>query len=313
MTDVTPQTPAAAPLARTRPFYWSVRREVWENRAVYLAPLAVAGVVLVGFLISLRHVPTAARVLAGPAPGPDAPHAQAAEYARQSFVLLAPQFTPAAILVTALIVAVFYSLASLHAERRDRSVLFWKSLPVSDRTTVLSKAFVPLAVLPPVVFVVMLATQAIMLGLSSAAIATNGLSPAILWSRMPTPAAMVVGLAYGLVVLSLWYAPIVGWLMLVSAWAKRMTFLWAVAPPLAVCLFELVAFRTHYAWTLLHSRLVDGLAAFTIHGEGKKPIHDLSQVDPMVFLADPALWSGLVFAAAAFALCTWLRRRSDPI
>jgi ABC-2 type transport system permease protein len=312
MTD-TSSPAAAAPLSKTRPFYWSVRREIWENRAVYLAPLAVAGVVLFGFLISLHNAPHAARVLAGPKPGPDASHAEAADYMRQSFVLLAPQSTPAAILVTALIVAVFYSLASLHAERRDRSVLFWKSLPVSDRTTVLSKVFVSLAVLPPVVFVVMLATQAIMLGLSSMVIAASGQSPAVLWSHLPTPAAMVVGLGYGLVVQSLWYAPIVGWLMLVSVWAKRMTFLWAVAPPLALCLFELAAFRTHYAWTLLHSRLVDGLAAFTVGGQGKTPIHDVSQIDTMVVLTDPGLWGGLVFAAAAFAACVWLRRRSDPI
>ncbi|HEY0437292.1 MAG TPA: hypothetical protein VGC92_11660, partial [Phenylobacterium sp.] len=188
-----------------------------------------------------------------------------------------------------------------------------KSLPVSDRTTVLSKAFVPLVILPPVVFVTMLATQALMLGVSSAVIAASGLDPAVLWSRLQTPAAMVGGLAYGLVILSLWYAPVVGWLMLVSAWAKRMTFLWGVAPPLVLCLFEAMAFRTHYAWDLLHSRLVDGLAAFTVGGKGAAPIHDLSQVDATPFLTHPGLWGGLVFAAAALAACVWLRRRNDPI
>jgi len=140
MTDV-PMAPA-----RPRPFYWSVRREIWENRAVYLAPLAVAALVLFGFLISLHGLPHAARVLSGPKPAtPD----EVAAYGRQSMVLMTPQFTPAAILVTALIVAVFYSLASLNTERRDKSVLFWKSMPISDRTTVLSKAFVPLLPSPP--------------------------------------------------------------------------------------------------------------------------------------------------------------------
>jgi ABC-2 type transport system permease protein len=307
-----PSTPSTA-LARTRPFYWSVRRELWENRAVYLAPLIVAGVVVFAFLFSLHNIPHAAQVLSFPKPGPDAAPAEISAYGRQSLALMVPQFAAAAVLVVALVVAVFYSLSALHSERRDRSVLFWKSLPVSDRTTVLAKAFVPLAVLPVIVFVVMLVTQLVLLGLASATIVAYGLNPVVLWSRMPTPAAMVGGLAYGLVMLSLWYAPVVGWLMLVSAWAKRTTFLWAVAPPLVVCLFELLAFHTDHVWSLLHSRLVDGLAAFSAGGEGRTPLHDLSQIDPMPFLTDPGFWGGLVFAAAAFAGCVWLRRRSDPI
>jgi len=297
----------------TRPFYWSVRRELWENRAIYLAPVAVAGFVLLGFLFSLHNAPQAAHVLAGPKPGPDATPAAMLAYNKQAMSLMVPQFAGFAILVVSLIVAVFYCLGSLHAERRDRSVLFWKSLPVSDRTTVLSKAFVPLVVLPPIIFAVMLVAQAVMLTLSSAVIASSGASPAVLWSRLPTPAGMIGGLAYGLVIISLWYAPLVGWLMLVSAWAKRTTFLWAVAPPLVICLFELVAFRTHYAWTLLHSRLMDGFAAFTVGGLGKQPLHDITQIDPMPFLTNLGFWGGLVFAAAAFAGCVWLRRRSDPI
>jgi ABC-2 type transport system permease protein len=312
MTDASSSAPVPA-LAATRPFYWSVRRELWENRAIYLAPFIVAGVVLLGFLLSLRGVPHAARVLSGPKPGEGASPAEVAAYGKQMFALMVPVFASGAILIASLVVGVFYSLASLHAERRDRSVLFWKSLPVSDRTTVLSKAFVPLVVLPPVVFLTMLATQIVTLGGVTLVIVANGLDPMVLWSRIPTPATMIGALAYGLVVLSLWYAPIVGWLMLVSAWAKRMTFLWAVAPPLVLCLFELMAFHTKYVWTLLNSRLVGGLAAFTVGGKGKAPLHDLSQIDPTPFLTDPGFWGGLVFAAAAFAACVWLRRRSDPI
>jgi ABC-2 type transport system permease protein len=297
----------------TRPFYWSVRREIWENRAIWLAPVAVAGIVLVSFLFSLHNVPQAARVLSGLKPGPDAAPAAMVAYGKQALALMVPQFAGFAVLVVSLVVAVFYALGSLHAERRDRSVLFWKSLPVSDRTTVLSKAFVALVVLPPIIFVTMLVTQGVMLALSSAVIAANGLSPAVLWSRMPTPAAMVAGLAYGLIVISLWYAPIVGWLMLISGWAKRTTFLWAVAPPAVACLFELMVFRTAHAWTFLRSRLLDGFAAFTVGGKGHEPLHDITQIDPMPFLTNPGFWGGLVFAAAAFAGCVWRRRRSDPI
>jgi ABC-2 type transport system permease protein len=302
----------ASPRAPVRPFYWSVRRELWENRAIYLAPLIVAGVVMLGFLFSLRALPHAIRVLGAPL-APDAPAAEHRAHGLQAMAVMAPQAGILAILVAALIVGIFYCLASLHSERRDRSVLFWKSLPVSDTTTVLSKAFIPLVVLPPIVVTVMVVTQLIMAALATAVVAASGLDPAVLWHELtPTP-VVIVGLAYGVVMLTLWNAPIIGWLMLVSAWAKRMTFVWAVAPPLVICLFEFLAFHTHYAWTLVHSRLVDGLAAFTAGGRGKAAVSQLSDIDPTPFLTDPGFWGGLVFAAAALAACVWLRRRREPI
>ena len=58
------------------------------------------------------------------------------------------------IMFTVFIVGIFYCLDALHGERRDRSILFWKSLPVSDLTTVLSKVFVPLVILPVLTFAI---------------------------------------------------------------------------------------------------------------------------------------------------------------
>ena len=57
------QAVAPAALAPTRPLYWSVRRELWENRSIYIAPLAVGAVYLVGFLISLYWLPRSVRAL----------------------------------------------------------------------------------------------------------------------------------------------------------------------------------------------------------------------------------------------------------
>ena len=72
------------------------------------------------------------------------------------------------IIITAFIIGVFYCLDALHSERRDRSILFWKSLPVSDLTTVLSKASVPLAILPLIVLPIVVVMQFIMMLISSA-------------------------------------------------------------------------------------------------------------------------------------------------
>src|SRR6266481_5916308 len=127
--------------APTRPFYWSVLRELWENRSIYIVPLIVALVVLLGFLVSTIGLPERRRavLLLDPAKartGIEAPYDMAA-------IML---------ILTAFIVGLFYCLDALHGERRDRSILFWKSLPVSDLTTVLSKAIIPLALLPLITF-----------------------------------------------------------------------------------------------------------------------------------------------------------------
>ena len=112
----------------TRPFYWSVWRELWENRSIYVAPAIVAGVVLFGFLVSTIGLPERRREVLLLDPGK----------ARAAIEM--PYNVAAMMLIfTAFIVGTFYCLDALHGERRDRSILFWKSLPVSDLTTVLSK------------------------------------------------------------------------------------------------------------------------------------------------------------------------------
>ena len=131
------------------------------------------------------------------------------------------------IIFTAFIVGVFYCLDALHGERRDRSILFWKSLPVSDLTTVVSKASIPLVVLPLVTFSIVVATQFTMLLISTAALLPSGLAVTT-WANCLFQISVI--LLYGLVTIVLWQAPIYGWLLLVSGWARRATFLWAVLP-----------------------------------------------------------------------------------
>src|SRR5258708_24792871 len=51
------QAVAPAVISAARRMYWSLRREVWENRSIYIAPLAAAAVVLVAFLIGMFALP----------------------------------------------------------------------------------------------------------------------------------------------------------------------------------------------------------------------------------------------------------------
>jgi ABC-2 type transport system permease protein len=290
-----------------RPLYWSVRRELWENRSIYIAPLAVAGLWLIGFLISLIHPPKGhASGLAAIDPSFQ-PIALAMPYSHFAMLLL----------LVALIVVLLYCLDALYGERRDRSILFWKSLPVSDRTTVLAKAGIPLVVLPLVVFAIAVAVQLTMLVLSVAALLMSGGSVATLWRQLPL-FQLQAGLLYSLAVITLWYAPIYAWLLLISAWARRTTFLWAVLPPLAIALVEFLAFHTSLFGLLLRERFI-GFApkAFNFRmpdGSWIDPhFIPITQITPGRFLASPGLWIGLLFAGAFLAAAVRLRRYREPI
>jgi ABC-2 type transport system permease protein len=296
---VTDLDSTAAPpvLARTRPLYWSVRREIWENRSVYVAPLAAAALVVLSYLVGT--IGLAARLRAAAALGP------AEQQAR-----LAMPFSMAATVVifTTFVVGAFYCLDALYGERRDRSILFWKSLPVSDRTTVFAKIGIPLVVLPAIGFVVALAAQAVMLALSAPVLLARGFDPTTLWTRVPLP-RMTWVMAYGLIVHALWFAPIYAWLLLVSGWARRLPLLWAVLPPIAVAMFEKMAFGTQQVCGLLQYRVTGAMQVAFDFEKG----HTAPAVHPLRFLASPGLWSGLVVAAALVALTVRLRRRREPI
>ncbi len=284
--------------ATTRPFYWSVWRELWENRSIYVAPLIVAIVVLFGFLLSTIGLPER----------------------RQAVLLLEPAKARAAIetpynvaammlIFTAFIVGVFYCLDALHGERRDRSILFWKSLPVSDFTTLLSKATIPLAVLPLVTFAIIVATQFVMLLWTSVLLMAHKMSPASTWTNVPFLQECLI-LLYGLVAIALWHAPIYGWALLVSGWARRATFLWATMPLLAIGFFEKITFGTSHFASMLKDRLL-GFApeafAFSAHSI------DCPQLTPGKYLSTPGLWLGLLCAAAFVVMAVRQRRYRGPI
>jgi ABC-2 type transport system permease protein len=282
--------------------YWSVRRELWENRSIYIAPLAITAVVLFALLISTIGLPKKMRTVS------------ALEPAKQHAAIVRPySMAPAPIMLVTFIVGCLYSLDALYGERRDRSILFWKSLPVSDRTTVLSKASIPLVVLPLIAFVLSVATVFILLFLSTAVLLANGVSPARLWAEVRFVQEPLIML-YGLTVHALWLAPIYGWLMLISAWARRMPFLWAVLPPFTVCVVERIAFNASYFDSLLKYRVKGAMtAAFTVQGHRVEILDQLSQLTPVKFLSTPGLWAGLIFAAVCLAAAVRLRRNREPI
>lgn len=288
--------------AATRPFYWSLRRELWENRFIYIAPLIVAGVELFGFVVSSIGLPERRRavLLFDPAKaraGIEAPYDIAA-------IML---------ILTAFVVGFFYCLDALYGERRERSILFWKSLPVSDWATVLSKASIPLLLLPLVTFATIIVTQLAMILWTSVLLVGHGMSPASTWTYVPLIQNSFV-LMYGLAAIALWHAPIYGWALLVSGWVRRATFLWAVIPILAISIFERITFNTSHFAAVMKDRLI-GFApkAFAFEPHRGVAIDSLAQVTPGRYLTTPGLWLGLFFAAACIAAAIRLRRYRGPL
>src|ERR1700687_2268458 len=282
-------------------FVWCVQRELWENRSIYIAPLVAGALALLGFLVSMVYLPGRMR-------------AALAGNAGHEWELIQQPYTYAALLVmgATLIVWIFYCLDGLYGERRDRSILFWKSLPVSDLTVVLAKASIPILFLPLISFAVTVVTQGIMLLLSTLVLLGNGLPVAPLWAHVLF-LRMSLMLFYHLVgIHGLWYAPFYGWLLLVSAWARRVPFLWATLPPLAVGIVEKIAFTTSRFAALLQDHfggVSQGLdfSPESVSMEVTPHFHSAS------LLSSPGLWIGLAITAAFLAGAVRLRRYRGPI
>jgi ABC-2 type transport system permease protein len=286
-------------MSRTRPLYWSVRRELWENRSIYIAPLVVTAVVLFGSLFTAFTLPGKIRNLS------------TLEPAKRAAVVRPFHMTPAPIMFTTLLVGLFYSLDALYGERRDRSILFWKSLPVSDRETVLSKASIPLVILPLTGVVLSIATLTFLISLSTMVLLGSGVSPAPLLSRLNLFTEAVIML-YGVTVHALWFAPIYAVLLLVSAWAKRTPVLWVTLPPLAIAALEHMLSKTKHFAEFVGYRVTGAMDAAFEHVPNRD-ISRLSQLTPGEFLTTPGLWIGLLVAAASLAATIRLRRNREPI
>jgi len=269
-----------------RPLYWSLRRELWENRVIYVAPAVVAAVMLISFTVSIVGLP------------------------HRRHPLDAPYKTSAAMLIlTGVIVSVFYCADALCGERRDRSILFWKSLPVSDLTTVLSKMATPLVTIPLVTFAIVLVTHVYMLELSIPVLIAHGMNPAPVVNAF-NPLILL----YGLIAISLWFAPVYAYFILMSAWARRHPFIWALVPLIIIGTLERVVFNSRHFGAVLRERIM-GFApnAFVYKPTPPGHIPDVYQLTPDRFLGNPDLWIGLAFAAICIAAAVRLRRNREPI
>lgn len=149
---------------------------------------------------------------------------------------------------------VFFSLLSaLYEERRDRSILFWKSMPVADWQEVLAKLITPVLVAPLVFLGVAIAAQLLVAFFLSFVVLFQGGPVLELWplaTMMSTWAMFVVHYAMS----TLWMLPLLAWVLFVSSYASRLPFMWAVLPPAVVFAVEGILFETTNVlrWFAIH-------------------------------------------------------------
>jgi ABC-2 type transport system permease protein len=299
-------------------FIWLVRREIWEHKAIWIAPLIVLGCLALFTATGNVHL--------GPIGSEEGmkgigslPHD-----AQVGLLLLGYVGLSVVVFMVMGIISFFYALDSLYADRRDRSVLFWKSLPLSDAETVLSKFAVATVVIPLVALVGAVLAQLVIATGGSVKFAMAGQAAGIMWEPRAILGGIGVAVLCSLTAM-LWYAPVVGYLMLASAWAPKGPFLWAVLPPVALMLFERVLLQTHYVGDFIKERLF-GLVAVVrperfddagpAAGEQvRDKVVELSQLDFTAslreFYTSADLWLGVVAAGLMIAAAMWVRRYRD--
>jgi ABC-2 type transport system permease protein len=297
------ETVVAASVSETHPFYWSVRRELWENRWIYVGQLVIAAVCLFGFLINITRWAAKMHGLST---------ANSVSY--WETIALPYNLVAGVMMATLILMNLFYSADALYGERRDRSILFWKSLPVSDLTTVLAKASIPLVILPFLTIAITVAMHLIMLLLSGIVLPANGVSLASWWRELAIFQMWGLLFYHILTAHVLWPFPVYCWLLLVSGWARRAPLLWAALPAVAIAGLEKIVFHTSHFAAVVGTRLIGGGAPtdFTT-GEQMLPTGPMTHITPGRFLGAPGLWIGFAVAVVFLTAAVRLRRYRDPV
>lgn len=229
-----------------------------------------------------------------------------------------------------ILVVLFYLSSCLYDERKDRSILFWKSLPVSDTMTVASKLLTACILAPALYLAAIMLTHLALLVISSGYALMADVNPlTAFWLPASLPKLWAV-IAVGMLVQALWLLPIYAWLMFCSAWAPRVPILVAIAIPAGAALLQ-------HSWSLLTSfsfpdfnigmillkRLVSGILPtntnFRIHSDGSGLDFNNIQFGDDVFMSfdnsfayfvRADMWLGILIAVALLAAAVWLRRRA---
>jgi ABC-2 type transport system permease protein len=226
------------------------------------------------------------------------------------------------------IVLFFYLIGALFDDRKDRSILFWKSMPVSDIQTVGSKIFTAAFTAPLIAWVAAIVFHLVMLVIIGGWLALHGVNAfKLLWvtgiSEQVHPIRMWLCMLIALPVNALWAMPTYGWLLMVSSWARSKPFIWSVAVPLVAgalmsWMDMLTNLRIPETWMWFHviPRGLTSVLPFSWSGDGagynfdgdRTPADLISLGSLGEVLGSANLWIGVAAGAAMIAVAVYLRR-----
>lgn len=321
-----------------------IRREYWENRGGFvITPIVIGSLLLLASLAMLIGVSLMDHeiyvdgekvygILEGVRQLADEPFLHRSLGLTTFVYAIGSMFSWAMMFVL-----FFYFLGSLWDDRKDRSILFWKSLPVTDLKTVLSKIATGLLLVPAITLAGIAITH-LLFFLCFTLIAWFAGVPA--WDTFWAPAQpwnAWANLIVAMLIHGLWMFPVWGWLMLASAAARGFfrPFLIAVLIPLMIGLIDLW-FSVFGRWQSLLFGEDFRSTVFPVIGErfagGALPLVVVEGNDQAIYwnnmatggdlntmslglsaerLTEPALWWGLAFGVACVAIATYLRRYRD--
>jgi ABC-2 type transport system permease protein len=273
-------------------YLWLIRREFWERRAIWIVPAVISGALIMAALFGRTQIITQVPL--------DSP------YVGKAYLVA----TGLLFIFIMMVYSTLYLLDCLYDDRRDRSVLFWKSLPISDADTVLSKLIVALFAIPLVAFLAADITSLIVAFIVS--VRARAVIGGALWVGGDWLQIQVLWM-YGIVTCAIWYLPVAGWCLIVSAWVKRAPMLWSLLPLLVAYLIERFFVGTNYVGRVIGSRLAGyAQAAFYVDSHGPWNANDGTNtvwqlMDFGGFFSNTATWVGLLIGAAMVAAAIQLR------
>ena len=287
-------------------YIWLVRREFWENRAIWVIPVAIGAFMVLCALFGRTDLMAASSQAMGRSVGQAFMGAVGATF----FVVMS-------------IYAAWYLLDCLYADRKDRSVLFWKSLPISDAATVLSKLATAVIVIPLVYFAAADLTTllvAFIISVRAGSLVSGALWQASLWLQIQ---ALWL---YLILTTAVWYLPVTAYLLLISSWAKRAVTLWSILPPLALILGERWFFGTRviahqlgvrlfgYTEAAFNANLASWASAAAADSDAIRTPADIwSFVDFAGFFSSMATWAGAAAGVVLIIGSIQLRMRRTEI
>jgi len=206
----------------------------------------------------------------------------------------------------------FYLVDCLYAERKDKSILFWRSLPISDTWAVLAKLFVAAVVIPVIVWLTIIVSHVITLAIQT----VSGDSTVRLFSLIDL-GVYWRNLLLILLLTVLWTLPLQTWFLFCSAWSKRTPFVAALSIPVVIMLLDRIFSVGIGVGGLIADRIPFGYSiggdgqGFLVGLQGITSSHALALSGFLVFFQQPGLWAGLMVAAGFTALTVWTRRWRD--